>query len=628
MRTVSNCRAGEKEVHSPRVFSTLPDLVAQRTPRVHVSKRHTGMRPSAVQIRSFVSTGNPSKLTTSRGAKCGRAGTAKGSSLKIASGRIGSGRVEAAAKRERSGCAPRWGASNTTAMMRSGRHGFGSGISPTRATSGRDGDFDDDAEGAGGEDTHRLLQHAKIQTKDDIDWRATGMTFLFPAIAGLLFGWDIGSTSGALTSMMDPVKSGTEWYALDAFQQGLVVSTSLAGALTASAAAALKLGDKLGSRRELQLAALFYALGALCQGAAPTLPALVIGRFTYGLGIGFAMHAAPMYIAETSPSSVRGLLISLKEGFIVGGILLGYFGSYCINGEDSGWRTLLSSSIVFSSLLMIGMARLPDSPRWLLQQGRPFAEARDALSKLRGRKVSADAIEAEAMRMSASSDKSGVGGVTELFRRENLRPLYIGVSVIIFQQITGQPSVLYYAEQIFEAAGYDSSSSAGVSVILGGFKLLMTGFAVKYVDSVGRRPLLLGGVAVMTLSTVVLGICSDALSSGDIEGTSMTARASVGAIFMYVGAYQVSFGPIAWLLVGEIFPQRVRSAAVGTATLTNFLTNFLVSLCLPSLIETLGAGGTYYFFSVMGLVALSSIYLTVIETKGRTLEEIEEVMTK
>mgnify|MGYP001201311233 FL=1 len=182
---------------------------------------------------------------------------------------------------------------------------------------------------------------------------------------------------------------------------------------------------------------------------------------------------------------------------------------------------------------------------------------------------------------------------------------------------------------MFEAAGYDSSQGAGVSVILGLFKLVMTGVAVKYVDTLGRRPLLLGGVSVMTLATFVLGACSSSLASG--SGASIdqnTATASVVAVFMYVGAYQVSFGPIAWLLVGEIFPQRVRSAAVGAATLTNFGSNFLVSLYLPTIIEDFGRAGTYYLFSAMCVVALVSIYLTVVETKGKTLEEIEEQMTR
>jgi len=492
---------------------------------------------------------------------------------------------------------------------------------------------DYDAELArGDDDARRLLDDdrggGERPIADDVDVRATALLFIFPAIAGLLFGWDIGSTSGALQSLTDPNTAGMDWYALDPFQRGLVVSTSLAGALVASATAALKLGDKLGSRKELQLAALLYAGGALVQGGAISLETLVLGRFTYGLGIGFAMHGAPLYIAETAPTKVRGLLISLKECFIVGGILLGYAGGYLIEGEEGGWRVLLSSSVALSGVLSLGLLKLPDSPRWWLQRGGDANDARAALKILRGDKATPGTIDAEMRAMTAASEKSGVGGVGELLRKKNVRPLFVGLSVVLFQQITGQPSVLYYAEQVFIAAGFDASEGAGVSVILGVFKLVMTGFAVKYVDSVGRRPLLLGGVAAMTLATVALGACSDALATGDPADSLNTARLSVLAIFAYVGAYQVSFGPIAWLLVGEIFPQRVRSAAVGTATLTNFASNYLVALYLPTMIASYGQAGTYYVFSVMGVIALASIYLTVPETKGKSLEEIEAEMTR
>eukprot|EP00982_Pelagococcus_subviridis_P016478 31479-Pelagococcus_subviridis.AAC.40 len=296
------------------------------------------------------------------------------------------------------------------------------------------------------------------------------------------------------------------------------------------------------------------------------------------------MHGAPLYIAETAPTKVRGLQLSLKECFIVGGILLGYAGGYLIEGEEGGWRVLLSSSVALSDVLSLGLLKLPDSPRRSLQRGGDANDARVALKILRGDKATPGTIDAEMRAVTAASEKSGVGGVGgvgELLRKKNVRPLFVGLSVVLFQQTTGQPSVLYYAEQVFIAAGFDASEGAGVSVILGVFKLVMTGFAVKYVDSVGRRPLLLSGVAAMTLATVALGACSDALATGDPADSLNTARLSVLAIFAYVGAYQVSFGPIAWLLTGEIFPQRVRSAAVGTATLTNFASNYIVALYLP-----------------------------------------------
>jgi MFS family permease len=275
-----------------------------------------------------------------------------------------------------------------------------------------------------------------------VDWRATGLAFVFPAIGGLLFGWDIGVTSGALANLSSAVTSGTEWYDLDAIQTGAVVSASLAGALTASALAAVSLGDKLGSKRELQLAALLYFIGSCAQGAAPSLELLVAGRFAYGLGIGFAMHAAPMYVSETAPSRVRGLLISVKEGFIVGGILLGYLGCFVINGEEGGWRPLLAASAPVAAALALGMSGLPDSPRWLAQKGAGEGEVRFALQKVRGKVAVGEQFENEISLIMTQSAGVKTGGIGDLFQKRNLKPLYVGLSVVLFQQITGQPSVL------------------------------------------------------------------------------------------------------------------------------------------------------------------------------------------
>ena len=210
-----------------------------------------------------------------------------------------------------------------------------------------------------------------------------------------------------------------------------------------------------------------------------------------------------------------------------------------------------------------------------------------------------------------------------LFAGKYLRPLYIGLSVVLFQQCTGQPSVLYYATQTFKAAGWSVEDAANVSVILGVWKLFMTGIAVAKVDSVGRRPLLLGGAGIITACLFALA----ALNAPGETQTVFQAQASVAAIFLYVGAYQLSFGPIAWLLVGEVFPSKVRSAAVGVATLSNFGSNFLVSLLLPTARETVGSRGTYLGFASVGVFALVSMYFTVIETRGKTLEDIETELT-
>ncbi|CAL8468142.1 g7681 [Coccomyxa elongata] len=454
-----------------------------------------------------------------------------------------------------------------------------------------------------------------------VDKVMTTLLFLFPAVGGLLFGYDIGATSGALVSLKSAVTSGTSWYDLNAFQSGFVVSSSLLGALAGSAAAFV-VGDKLGRKREILLGAVLYGGSAALMAAAPNLEVLLIGRTLYGLGIGFTMHAAPAYIAEAAPAKVRGLLISLKEAFVVIGILLGYLTSYLFIDDVGGWRAMYGLAAGPAVILLAGMAWLPDSPRWLLLNGDSREKAEAALIRARGKfgnDLERIRIEIAAIARSVEEAQADENpGFVGLFRGRFLKPLLIGSSLMLFQQITGQPSVLYYAADIFEKAGFGAGKDAtGVSVLLGFFKLVMTGVAVFTVDSLGRRPLLLGGVSAMVVALLALGGSQLVLSGG------MATWTSVIALLIYVGAYQVSFGPISWLIVGEIFPLAVRGPASAIATITNFGSNFVVSLVLPSVQDAFGPWGTYLAFAAIGVVAVSTIFAIVPETKGKTLEEIE-----
>lgn len=456
--------------------------------------------------------------------------------------------------------------------------------------------------------------------------------FAFPALAGALFGWDIGISSGALENVATSAANGGDGFALSSIESGQFVSASLFGALTASAAAGAGLGDRLGSRKELALAGAAYMVGSVAASVAPGFELLVLGKLIYGLGIGFAMHSAPVYIAETAPSSLRGSLISLKEGFIVGGILLGYLASEDVIASNGAWRQLFLEATPLIGILLAGSLWLPDSPRWIAARGgddeKTREEARDALVRIRDAKTETELVKVDEelgdiFAAATTADAKNAGGMMTLFDGKYLRPLYIGLSVVLFQQFTGQPSVLYYATQTFKAAGWSVEDAANVSVILGVWKLFMTGIAVAKVDSVGRRPLLLGGAGIITACLFALA----ALNAPGETQTVFQAQASVAAIFLYVGAYQLSFGPIAWLLVGEVFPSKVRSAAVGVATLSNFGSNFLVSLLLPTARETVGSRGTYLGFASVGVFALVSMYFTVIETRGKTLEDIETELT-
>ncbi|KAI3992247.1 hypothetical protein MKX01_029968 [Papaver californicum] len=474
---------------------------------------------------------------------------------------------------------------------------------------------------------------AVVNQDEVFSWTSVILPFLFPALGGLLFGYDIGATSGATISLQSPELSGTTWFDLSSIQLGLVVSGSLYGALIGSVLV-YPIADFLGRRRELIIAAMLYALGGLTTGLAPDLNVLILGRLLYGLGIGLAMHGAPLYIAETCPSQIRGTLISMKELMIVLGILLGYLAGSVEIDAVGGWRYMFGFSAPVALIMGLGMWSLPASPRWLLLravQGKASLQeykekAIAGLSRLRGRpagdKVSEKQVEETLVSLKvAYADEESEGSFWEVFQGPSLKAFTIGGGLVLFQQITGQPSVLYYAGSILQTAGFAAASDAArVSVVIGLFKFLMTGVAVLKVDDLGRRPLLIGGVSGITASLLFLSAYYKIL-----QGYPLVA---VAALLLYVGCYQISFGPISWLMVSEIFPIRTRGRGISLAVLTNFGANALVTFAFSPLKELLGADNLFLLFAGIALVSLLFVVFIVPETKGLSLEEIESKILK
>ncbi|CAN6809359.1 unnamed protein product [Brassica oleracea] len=420
--------------------------------------------------------------------------------------------------------------------------------------------------------------------------------FLFPALGAFLFGYEIGATSCATLSIKSPTLSGISWYNLSSVDVGIITSCSHYGALIGSIVA-FNVADIIGLRKELITAALLYLVGAIVTATAPVFPVLIIGRVVYGIGLGLTMHAAPMYIAETAPSQIRGRMISLKEFSTVFGMVGGY-------GIGSLWITV----VAFTALSIHGKG---DVER--LQQA-----AIKSLRRLRGSAVVDSAAEQVneilAELSSVGEDKEATIG--ELFQGKCLKALTIAGGLVLFQQITGQPSVLYYAPSILQTAGFSAATDATrISILLGLLKLAMTGVAVIVIDKLGRRPLLLGGVSGMVLSLFLLG-------SYYIFYNNVPAVA-VAALLLYVGCYQLSFGPISWLMMSEIFPLKLRGRGISIAVLVNFGTNALVTFAFSPLKELLGAGVLFCGFGVICVLSLFFIYFIVPETKGLTLEEIE-----
>ncbi|CAN6922543.1 hypothetical protein Bca4012_091633 [Brassica carinata] len=450
-------------------------------------------------------------------------------------------------------------------------------------------------------------------------------SFLFPALGALLFGYEIGATSCAIISIKSPTLSGISWYTLSPVDVGIITSGSLYGALIGSIVA-FSIADTIGRRKELILAAFLYLVGAIVTSLAPVFSVLIIGRLMYGVGIGLTMHAAPMYIAETSPSQIRGRMISLKEFSTVIGMVGGYgIGSLWVT-VISGWRYMYATIIPVPVIMGIGMCWLPASPRWLLLrslQGKGNVESLQqaairSLRRLRGSVVVDSAVEQvdEILAELSSVGEGKEATLGEIFQGKCLKALTIAGGLVLLQQITGQPSVLYYAPSILQTAGFSAATDATrISILLGLLKLVMTGAAVIVIDKLGRRPLLFGGVSGMVISLFLLG-------SYYIFYNTVPAVAVV-ALLLYVGCYQLSFGPIGWLMISEIFPLKLRGRGISIAVLVNFGTNALVTFAFSPLKELFGAGVLFFGFGVICVLSLFFIYFIVPETKGLTLEEIE-----
>jgi len=426
------------------------------------------------------------------------------------------------------------------------------------------------------------------------------------SLGGLLFGYDTGVISGALPFLKQD-------FTLDARMLGVATSAVLVGA-TLGAAGAGTVSDMFGRRRVILVVALLFVAGALGSAAAHTLPVLLAARAVVGVAIGIASMLTPLYLSEIAPKAIRGFIVSMNQFCITLGILVSYIVDYLLADAADNWRWMLGLGAVPGLILFFGMLTLPESPRWLAGHGRLDA-ARAALGHMR----EPSEVEAELVELRTDLARNGkLVPWSALLSPHVRKPLIVGVALAVFQQITGINTVIYYAPTIFQSAGMSSASvailaTAGVGLV----NVIMTVVAMRLLDVVGRRALLLwglGGMIVMLL----------ALSAGFALGTGgWVALVTVVSVAAYVGFFAIGLGPVFWLLISEIFPLAVRGRGMSVATVSNWGSNFAVTLVFPPLVEALGSASAFLAFAVLSVGAFIFTLRMVPETNGRSLEEIE-----
>jgi SP family galactose:H+ symporter-like MFS transporter len=427
------------------------------------------------------------------------------------------------------------------------------------------------------------------------------LTSVTIALGGFLFGYDTAVISGAILFVR-------QQFHLSSIETEAAVSIVLAGALLGAAIGGY-LGDRFGRRPTMLVIALIYGVFGATTGLANGAAVFVLSRFFVGAAVGVSSMLTPLYIAELAPADIRGVLVTLNQLAISTGVVVAYYVDYLLAGSGS-WRWMFISAVVPAILLLVGLLYLPETPRWMASQGR-FEDAENILTKIESpQEVERDISE---LRQITGTDNLRL---RDLFHRRFSKPLIVGIVLAIFQQITGVNTIVYYAPTIFQMVGFTNASNAILATFLIGFVGLIAVIVSMFlVDRLGRRPLLLVSLAGMC---VILFHLAHILAQ-----PSPTKWMVVGDIVFYLAAFCIGLGPIFWLLISEIYPTTVRGQAMSVATVVIWASDFLVTATFLTLVEHLGMPNCFRLFATLSLAAFIFSFWMVPETRGRTLEEIE-----
>lgn len=443
---------------------------------------------------------------------------------------------------------------------------------------------------------------------------------IIASLGGFLFGYDTAVISGTINFVVGQ-------FDLDTINEGWFVSSALVGTIIGVAGAGV-LSDRFGRKAILILSGVFFAASAIGCMISGSFSALVAYRLLGGIGVGMASMLSPLYISEIAPASKRGSLVALYQFAITIGILFAYFSNawmLSLSTSDafsdlSGfvhltlvsevWRGMLGTEIVPALLFLILLLTVPKSPRWLVAKGRKV-EAKIVLLKL------VDEQEAEQELAAVETNlKKESGGLKLVFSGGFRLAMIIGIALAFLTQVSGINAIIYYGPRILEEAGLQLSEALGGQVIIGIVNVLFTTIAIWKIDRWGRKPLLLAGVIGIISSLVIVGL----LFFFEVSNTYLLMT----FILLFIACFAFSYGPVIWVLLSEIFPTRIRGTAMSVATLSLWIGTAFVGQMTPWFLENLKAHGTFWFFAICTLPAIYLAVKVIPETKGKTLEEIED----
>nr|WP_319397752.1 D-xylose transporter XylE [uncultured Carboxylicivirga sp.] len=444
---------------------------------------------------------------------------------------------------------------------------------------------------------------------------------LVATLGGLLFGYDTAVISGAEKSIQAFLIDSLH---LSSFIHGATVSSALIGCIIGGAISGI-LASRLGRKKSLMVAAVLFFISALGSGK-PEIFFFEEGKATMGLlymfnfyriiggiGVGLASAVSPMYISEIAPAHIRGRLISFNQFAIIFGMLVVYFVNWSIAKGQTidwintfGWRYMFMSEAIPAGLFGLLLFFVPETPRYLAMQNQND-KALTILERINGR---------EAAKTILTQIKGTVDKTTSKLSTYGTKIIVIGILLSVFQQFVGINVALYYAPRIFESMGAAKDASMLQTIVMGLINVIFTVVAIATVDHWGRKPLLITGSIGMAIGMIAIGM----LSFFKVIGIS-----TLVFIIIYTASFMMSWGPICWVLIGEIFPNKIRGKAIAIAVAAQWAANYFISSTYPAMMEFSG-GATYMFYGIMSILSALFVWKMVPETKGKSLEEMEDVI--
>lgn len=430
--------------------------------------------------------------------------------------------------------------------------------------------------------------------------------YVFGALGAVLYGYDTGVIGGAMLFISEDWQVGS-------FAEGLITSCILVGAMIGALFGG-PIADRIGRRGVVFICSVIFFLGALASAVATDVTTLVAARTVLGLAVGGASVIVPLYLAEMAPTHIRGAIATMNQALIILGVGIASLVTFLAR-DGGAWRLAFGLGAVPAVALLVGIAFMPETPRWLVKRGRED-EARAVLSITRS-PATVDSELAEIRDVESASVRSSGLGV--LWSTPWIRAiLLVGVGLAVAQQLTGINTIVYYTPKILESLGATETFALFFGVINTVPNLIAVLIAARIVDRVGRTPLLTYGSVGTAFGMFALGL-------PQLLGASPTATnaGAVAGLVIFTVSFSLTWGPVLWVMLSEIFPLNVRGAAMGIATIANWVFNFAVSLSLPVLIAAWGTGAVFSMYGVFGVLVLGFVLKWVPETKSRSLEQIE-----